>query len=113
MTAGRILRPTAPRNESHAELTAQTDTGKVSQVAPAGLERELRRRARVMFENSTVCHAIYVVVIVCAASASLVWVFVGFWQSNDSGDELVCLFAGFEFFMESLILAQDERWRRA
>jgi hypothetical protein len=40
----------------------------------------------------------------------------GFWQVDD--DSGVCAgfvldFVGFELFMESLILAQDERWRRA
>jgi hypothetical protein len=46
-----------------------------------------------MFENSTVCHAIYVVVLVFAALALvdpfgglLVWVLWVFGKSNDSGD---------------------------
>ena len=52
------------------------------------------------------------------ACGSLVWGLcvgvVGFSNSaDDSGDMSVCLFVGFELFMESLILAQDERWRRA
>ena len=69
-----------------------------------------------MFENSTVCHAIYVVVICFAAFMLLVWVSFVFGKSmNDSGVfALVCLlFVRFQLFMESLILAQDERWRRA
>ena len=69
-----------------------------------------------MFENSTVCHAIYVVVIcLCSASHAFgVWGVVVFGKLNDSGDVLVlfCL-SGLGSFMESLILAQDERWRRA
>jgi hypothetical protein len=39
-----------------------------------------------MFENSTVCHAIYVVVICFAASASLGVGVVVFGKLNDSGD---------------------------
>jgi len=56
----------------------------------------------------------------CKASAK-VCVYLGFgWgglfyhPSDDSfGWTLFGVLPGFEFFLESLILAQDERWRRA
>ena len=46
------------RPGGHAELTRETDPGNVSQVAPRPKAASRpEARARVMFENSTVCHA--------------------------------------------------------
>jgi hypothetical protein len=72
-----------------------------------------------MFENSTVCHAIYVVVIcLCSALDAVCLVFGVLWVFGKS--MMILANAGFvldtcwvQLFMESLILAQDERWRRA
>jgi hypothetical protein len=68
-----------------------------------------------MFENSTVCHAIFYVVVICFVRHLGFWVSWVFGKSNDSGVYAgLFVLLGFKVsFMESLILAQDERWRRA
>jgi hypothetical protein len=64
-----------------ADLTGSRQVGKVSQVAPTKASRP--ERERVMFENSTVCHAINdcrCVVLFVRIDACL-WVGVGVWFS--------------------------------
>jgi hypothetical protein len=81
-------------------------------LPPAPPERA-RVAARLIFENSTVCHLVDELVL---------YALIGFFglgfvfqvDDNDSGYMSdVCLLAWVKFSMESLILAQDERWRRA
>ena len=90
----------------------------------------------VLFENSIVCHVFYAMALgaahVCVWFLGFVlfwfawpcvWGWVGpglvFWTvvlTLGSGWLLVCGWLGLEFCwfcLESLILAQDERWRRA
>ena len=92
----------------------------------------------VLFENSIVCHVFYAMALGAAHDFGCVWFlgFVLFWfawllfwgwvgpglvfwtvvLTLGSGWLLVCGWLGLEFCwfcLESLILAQDERWRRA
>ena len=65
---------------------------------------------RLMFENSTVC--LIVDELVCCALIGFFLVWVCFFGNMILAIAGVCLL-GIKFSMESLILAQDERWRRA
>ena len=86
-------------------------------------------RVRLMFENSTVCHSRRISLLCpvdhgCQAFWGLVVVVDGFFD-NDSDNFCQCRLSGISFSWlcfggvgvlfstESLILAQDERWRRA
>jgi hypothetical protein len=89
---------------------------------------------RLIFENSTVCLISRRISLFCPVDMVACWSFVGWWvmvlmvsltmilttcQFRRSGDVALidCLTCSSErvgyFSMESLILAQDERWRRA
>ena len=62
---------------------------------------------RLMFENSTVCHSRRINVVCPSVLLGL------FFRQYDSGLIVGVCLLGIGFSTESLILAQDERWRRA
>ena len=114
------------RDRISAKLTGPSETGKFLQVAPQRV-REGQHGVRLILENSTVCHSRRISLYCPVDWMSPLW---GVWLmdffDNDSDNFCQCLLSGASLFpasafggrgvlfsTESLILAQDERWRRA
>ncbi len=128
--------PAEPRGSSAArhgsvpssspELRRRSGSGKFLQVAPQPVRKD-PSGARVILENSTVCHSRRISLL-CpvdhAVALVVVWLMVSLTMILAIDVSFSCqghLFFSASFFggvgccfsTESLILAQDERWRRA
>jgi hypothetical protein len=108
-------------------LTKPSETGKFLQVAPQPA-RKGTDGVRLILENSTVCHSRRISLLCPVDSSASDGGWVDGFFDNDSDNfvsvvcqaslflQLVVLWGGWLgvlFSTESLILAQDERWRRA
>ena len=94
------------------------EAAKFNPVAAERPRNRFNRGVRLILENSTVCHSrrisLFVLPVDCHQGPSGVVVVVDDFFDNDSDSFVSVSCQGyFLFSTESLILAQDERWRRA